>query len=254
MREDIDELMALHDGELPAEDAAKAGERHNDDPESRQFLEKLAEADKAFADAADELLEMPVPAKLIEAIRNPQPEPQPELEPEPAQQSAEIIPFPRRRGIVGFAIAAGLAAVIATNTQLFQSPTDAVTDAAPAGYAALLQEAMESVPSGEVRSSEDGSISIMPMVSFKTDAAYCREFTTQRGGAQFSGVACRDAVGSWEQLSQQSIATAPEDGEYRAAEGQEGGVELPPELARAAELSYAEEQAAIRSGWTDSGL
>ena len=237
MRDDIDELMAHHDGELPGQDA----ERRFDDPESRELLGKLAKADKAFASAADELLDIPVPSKLVDAIRQPQP------------KTAEIIPFPRRRGIVGLAIAAGLATVIATNTQLFQPPANPGADAQPAGYAALLQETMESVPSGEMRSSDDGSVSIVPMVSFKTDAAtYCREFMSSQNDAEFSGVACRDRAGSWTLLSQQGGASASGGDAYRVAESREA--EAPQTPNTAAELSYAEEQEAIRSGWKGSGL
>ena len=77
---------------------------------------------------------------------------------------------------------------------------------------------------------------------------------TLRNGTEFSGVACRDGAGSWELLIREQTLTAPGGEGYRAAEGQEGELELPPEVVKAAELSYAEEQAAIRSGWNDSGL
>ncbi len=250
MRDDIDELMALHDGELSDQDAADVQDRRLNDPESRELLEQLAKADKAFTAAADELLEMPVPDKLIEAIR----QPQPQQEEKTAPQTAEIIPFPRRRGLVGLAIAAGLATVIATNTQLFESPASPVVDSGAAGYATLLQETMESVPSGEIRSSGDGSMSIAPLLSFTTEAAtYCREFMSSQGGTEFSGVACRDSAGGWELVSQQQTLSAPDGDGYRAAAGQENGAPLPETLVKAAELSYAEEQEAIRSGWKASG-
>ncbi len=251
MRDDIDELMALHDGELPAGDTSEAREQRFDDPASRELLDKLAKADKAFAAAADELLEMPVPSRLVDAIRQPRPEPEQLAEP----QSAEILPFPRRRGLVGLAIAAGLATVIATNTQLFQSPAGPTVDAGEAGYAALLQEVMESVPSGDVRSSADGSISIAPMLSFTTEAdTFCREFMSSQAGAESSGVACRDRAGRWELISQQGSVSAQESDAYRVAEGLEAGAELAPALTRATELSYTEEQQAIQSGWDGSGL
>ena len=247
MRDDIDQLMALHDGEASAEDASAAGNRRFDDPESREFLSKLTEADKAFANAADELLDMPVPSRLVDAIRQPEPQPQP--------QTAEIIPFPRRRGIVGLAIAAGLAAVVATNTQLFKSNEGPVVDSGTAGYAALLQQAMDSVPSDQVLNSDDGSVRIMPIVSFRTEAAaYCREFMALEGDIEFSGIACRDSIGSWRVLSERRTLTAPDGDEYRAAEGEKSVSDLPSGLVKAKELSYAEEQAAIRTGWKDSGF
>ncbi len=260
MPDKFNKLMAQHDGESPAEDTSPVGDSRFDDPETRELLEKLAAADKAFASAADELLDMPVPAKLIEAIRNPQSQeletaPEPISEPDPEQTSAEIIPFPRRRGIIGLAIAAGVAAVVATNTQLFQTPATSVVDPGAASYAYLLQEVMETVPSGEVIASDDGSVSITPMVSFRTEtAAFCREFMSLQNGAELSGVACRDGVGSWEVVQQKSVPTAPEDEAYRVAEGMEDDAEMPTDMARSTELSYDEEQAAISSGWKDSGL
>jgi len=260
MRDDQNELMALHDGELSGQEASDAKDRQLDDPEARAFLEKLARADKAFADAVDDMLDMPVPSSLVEAIRQSEAPSQVqsglETEADSATEpkTAEVIPFPRRRGLVGLAIAAGLAAVVATNTPLFQLPGKPALDPADAGYAALLQEVLESVPSGEVRSSADGAVSVVPMVSFRTDAAaYCREFMRSQGDAEFSGVACRDGAGSWEVVSQQRVPSAAVGSDYRIAEGEAGEVKLPPTLTRSAELSYVEEQAAIQAGWQDSG-
>lgn len=260
MRDDQNELMALHDGELSGQEASDAKDRQLDDPEARASLEKLARADKAFADAADDMLDMPVPSSLVDAIRQfeaptqAQPGPETYAGTETEPKTAEVIPFPRRRGLVGLAIAAGLAAVVATNTPLFQLPGKPALDPEDAGYAALLQDVLESVPSGEVRSSVDGAVSVVPMLSFRTDAAaYCREFMKLQDGAEFSGVACRDGAGSWELVSQQRISTAAEGNDYRVAEGEAAETELPPTLTRAADLSYAEEQAAIQAGWQDSG-
>ncbi len=258
MRDDHNELVALHDGELSGQDASDAKHRHLEDSEARAFLEQLARADKAFADAADEMLDMPVPSRLVDAIRQSearsQAQPESLKEPQPEPQTAEIITFPRRRGLVGLAIAAGVAAVIATNTELFQLTGKPALEPAAAGYAGLLQDVMESTPSGQVRSSADGTVSILLMVSFRTSAAgYCREFMRSQGDAEFSGVACRDDAGSWEIVSQERMPSAAFGEDYRVAEGHAEGAELPPTLGQTTELSYAEEQAAIQSGWQNSG-
>ena len=97
MREDMQELMALHDGELTGGALAKAQDRHGSDAESQELLRSLDRADKAFAKAADEALSLEVPSRLVDTI----------MKAEPQSKTADVIPFPRRRNIAALAIAAG---------------------------------------------------------------------------------------------------------------------------------------------------
>ena len=246
MPDKLENLMALHDGEASPEQSP--GEGGADDSQSQELLARLAAADRAFAQAADELLDMPVPSKLVDAIRNPT---SPESE---APKTAEIIPFPkRRRAIVSFAIAAGLAAVVVTNTELFQAPAGPELKFQTAQHEDLFQDVMNSLASGDLRASDDNGLSLMPMVSFRTqEDAYCREFMALQGGEEYSAVACYGSAGQWELKSQNRVTSGTNTSAYRAASGDEAQSTLPPELVKAADLSYAEEQQAIRSGWADS--
>ena len=236
MHDKFDDLMALHDKELSPEEQRKVEELLAEDAEARALLKGLAGADEAFKKNADELLHRPVPEKLLATVRADK----------PAQ--ARVIPFPRRRGIVGLALAAGVAALVVFNTQVLNPPAGVESDA----YAKLFQETLESTSSGDVRSSVDGSIQITPVVSFTTrERGYCREFVALRGDRELGGTACRRENGEWSLVSQQTFASVDDSG-YRAAEGETVGEA--PQLDRLRQLSFAEEQSAIKAGWTDSGL
>lgn len=246
MREDFEELMAHRDGELADRSSTKPAEREFDDPESQELLARLAEADAAFAVAADELLNRPVPERLLSAIREPQAEP----------HSADVVPIFRRRGVVGLAIAASLAAVVATGIQFLEPPVGPVVAPGAGEYATLLQEALETAPSGDLRSSRDGATSVMPVISFRTEAAasYCREFMAVREGVEVSGLACRVASGNWEVLAERRLPSSPSGDDYRVAEGDGADAALLPVPANASELTYAEEQELIRVDWEGSGI
>lgn len=260
MSKSFEDIMARHDGESREGDTTEGAAGTKDEAEIRAVLDKLQAADRAFASAADELLEMPVPDRLVDAIRQSRDRSTASQEApvEPAEspkQSAQIIPFPRRRAVVSFALAAGLAAVVATNTQLFQSPAESALGFESSAELALFQDAMDTVASGEILSSADGVTSLMPTVSFRSGTgAFCREFLALQAETEFSAVACQASAGTWELRGQQRVAGGVEDGNYQPASGANADTVLAPDLERARVLSYEDEQAAILSGWKPSGL
>ena len=245
MREDMQELMALHDGELTGGALAKAQDRHGSDAESQELLRSLDRADKAFAKAADEALSLEVPSRLVDTI----------MKAEPQSKTADVIPFPRRRNIAALAIAAGVAAVAVTSTQFLQLPGNSHVDSAEARYASLLQEALNSVPSGDVSASDDGALSIAPIRSFQTsEDVYCREFMALRGSTESSAIACLNVSGTWEVRGERREGTLNEGDDYRLAAGEGSDTQLSALSEDAATLSYVQEQALINSGWNRSGL
>ena len=259
MPDNFEELMKRHDG-TKADELSVAGSDDALDADSKETLQKIAQADKAFSEAAEELLSMPVPSSLMEAIRNSEAEPEAPLkqktEQQAEQETATVIPFPARRGFVSLAIAAGLATVIATNTQIFEATDDSPLEALGPAYAALMQQAMNTVASGEILSSRDETVSLMPVISFETTAGdLCREFMAQERGVESSGIACLGDNGEWALRAQTALNT--ENGSstdsYRLAEGEDGKSRLENSLPTARELSFEEEQAAIQSGWGRSG-
>lgn len=234
MHNESEKLMALHDGELSADEAREAEELAKD-PDAQAFLRDLGQADDLFRSAADELLDRPVPAELISAIR------------EPAPRSAKVIPFPGLRSVVGLAIAAGIAAIAVTGLQL-QAP-QSTQDESAASYAALLQSTLESASSGDLRSDESGEFMVTPRVSFATaDEGYCREYMSYKQGAERSGLACRNDSGRWSIVSERDVSSSTSE-QYRAAGDQGVRSSYPKVLEGAERLSFDEEQNALRSAW-----
>ena len=240
MHKDIELLMALHDGELSADDERRARELLERDPEAKRVMQELEHADRAFSRAADDLLNAPVPQRLLDAVQAERAEPAPR---------GNVHPFPRRKALVSLAMAAGLAAVIVFAPR----PPPGVGDGDRDSYAALLQQTLESAASGDIRSSEDGLAQVSPVVTYRTgDARFCREYVARRGDEELSGIACRSRSGTWDVLGQQALGAADDGSRYRAAgRDEDRGPAL--DLDAASTLSYAEESAALSSGWAASG-
>jgi len=234
MHNEFEKLMALHDEELSVDEAREAEELAKD-PEAQACLRDLEQADELFRSAADDLLDRPVPAEMISAIR------------QPAPRSAKIIPFPGRRSVAGLAIAAGIAAIAVTGLQ-FQAP-ESSRDEGAANYVALLQSTLESAPSGDLRSDESGELMVTPRVSFATaDEGYCREYMSYLQGTERSGLACRNDSGRWSIVDEQALSSSTSE-QYRAASGESVRPSDPQVLKGAERLSFDEEQKALRSAW-----
>ncbi|MEO1081966.1 MAG: hypothetical protein AAFY29_20585 [Pseudomonadota bacterium] len=234
MENEFDKLMALHDEELSADDARET-EEFAKNPEAQALLQGLKQADDLFRSAADDLLEQPVPPEMISAIHDTEP------------RSATIIPFPGRRSVIGLALAAGIAAIAVTGLQL-QGP-ESIQDEGAASYARLLQSTLESAPSGDLRSEENGEYMITPRVSFATtDRGYCREYMSYQQGIERTGLACRSDSGRWSILDEQVMSSAASE-QYRAAGGESQQSPAARVLDGAERLGFDEEQNAIRSAW-----
>lgn len=251
MHKNFEKLMALHDGEVETTNSSDS-KKPFDDPESKALVEKIAQADKAFINASDELLSMPIPSKLVDAIRDAAPE----TTTAQTNQKATVIRFPSRRHVVGLAIAAGLATVIATNNQIFETQNAPETGDPMSGYLVLLQDAMNDMSSGDLLSSADQAVSIMPVVSFKTsEGELCREFIAREGEAEITGIACHSGSAVWQvRASEEQLLQNPASDGYSLAERESGISSLQLDARMAEQLSYEEELAAIRSGWTNLGL
>lgn len=108
---------------------------------------------------------------------------------------------------LGGALAAGLALALMLDTR---------SSSEQGGFAA----AMETLPSGQVASLDDG-ISVKPLLTFRAgDGRYCREFSLGSGG----GIACRESGGGkWRVEALDAAATSlGEAGEIELAAGADG--------------------------------
>lgn len=268
MRDDVEKLMSIHDGE-------STGEHDDDqasplDAESREFLDRLKAADEAFAAEANELLAMPVPDKLLQTIRAHDAAPAATSRQSTAVESgdkrdaatatatagsAEIIPFFRRpRTIARLALAAGLAAVVVTNLEWLRVPGAPTLDLQASADHELFQQSMHRAVSGDLQQSAEGSLSVMPVSSFVTqDKVLCREFLALQGATEFSGVACYDASSGWALKHAQIIEGSQEASTYQMATGDDAATTIPAIDNKAVQLSPAEELRAIESGWQSCG-
>ncbi|MEE4202899.1 MAG: hypothetical protein V2I45_04670 [Halieaceae bacterium] len=266
MRDDFEKLMSIHDGE-PPEMSDEAPADSPLDAESLEFLERLKAADQAFAAEADKLLDMPVPDNLVATIRDhdrraadtareaaPQKTPE-QVVSASAAGSAKIVPFPpRRRTVAQLALAAGLAAVVVTNLEWLQAPDAPTFNLQAATDRELFQQSMHRLVSGELEQSADGGLSVMPVASFVTqDKVLCREFLALQGESEFAGVACYSASSGWVIERTQAVEGSQEARAYQMASGDEAAATSLATDIKAAELSAAEEQQAIASGWQSCG-
>ena len=258
MHKHIEQLMALHDGELSEEEAHKAQDLLDQDPEAQRIMAQLEQADQTFTQAYDEVLNSPVPDRLINTLRAGTAE-----RPEDSAGNAgngetgaagNVLAFPRRTAYISLAAAAGLAAILITGPQNLLSPDTSNSNRPGIGaMAGLLQETLETAESGEIRGSDDGRLQVTPMATYlAADSRYCREYMALEAASETAGIACRNAGGTWELVSQQELGSSIGNEAYRAAEGSTDGVDK-GDLGSAAALSYTDERRAIDSGWSRSG-
>jgi hypothetical protein len=177
-------LMAYSDGELSAEERAEIERALAADAGLRAQLEAHQKMRAQLSGAYADLLDEPVPERLIAAARG------------PAPQAAEVVDFTARReararwsvrewGAMAASLVGGL--VIGLGAMNAQTPLIAVTDNGMNARGAL-----ERALNTQLASDEAGAVRIG--LSFRTeDGGYCRTFElTERGT---SGIACRDATG-----------------------------------------------------------
>jgi hypothetical protein len=243
MYEHMEKLMAFHDGELSAEESEKVQELLSQDATARLWLQKLQNADAAFTQSADTILAEPVPQRLIDTVRDTQP------------ASAKVLQFPQRRAVVGLAMAAGLAAILITSApDLLQQGVPGSQETADPGFATLLQQTLEELPSGEIRRSDDGLVQLTPLATYRIeDSRFCREYMGKRADVEVSGLACRNTAGTWGVISQREFAST-NGNSYRAAEGAGVDDNGLSSLGESSSLSYSEESAVLRSNWSASAL
>jgi hypothetical protein len=240
MHEHMDKLMALHDGELSDDELRDVQALLERDPGAQRCLDMLTNADAAFAQSAAAMLSEPVPQRLVDTVRGTT---------QVSAQTAQILPFPRRKALVSLAVAAGLATILITGMPELRR--NAPGQNSPPAFASLLQDTLETLPSGDIHSSDDGRIQITPLATYRhEDAGFCREYMARDGDRELEGLACREPSGGWAVVNQREFSTA-DGSRYRAAEGQESSAAA-SQLETAVSLSYAEEAAALESGWQRS--
>ncbi len=261
-------LMAYVDGEIDAAQRERLSERLAEDAELRERLKVFRETDRSLNRHYDDVLHQPVPAHILDLVRNADVKTQPEgliqriaarLRGRPGAVSG-----PRMRWVAASA-AAALAVGIGIGTWLDTGPVT------PAGdrFALLsvnnnhlwaqgaLKDALERVGSGDEKSWEAApgeTGKIYPVLTFKDRAGqFCREYAvTASPEASAVGIACRRNTGRWSiEIHTAQPADASGGAPFRPASS--GGIErlnaLMTEMSDGDPLDLDQEEQAIKNGW-----
>lgn len=228
-------LMAYADGELTPDEAKALEQLLTQDPMLRVRLEPFVETRMRLAYVFEPALHEPVPDRLIAAIAKASAAPAVR---EPAKPSlyqrlresvsnlAETL-APGGRMTPAFAI--GAIALLLTSTAIgwavgrFTAPSGLIQVAGSELLASgKLARALETRRSRVAAASETtGDMSIMPVLSFRTQAGgICREYriTGEGSGPNFAGLACRTGEGQWRlALHVETPSTPQSSGPYHTA-------------------------------------
>jgi hypothetical protein len=140
---------------------------------------------------------------------------------------------------LGGVIAAGLALALMLTVQRDGGATD-------------FSGAMDTLPSGQMASLDNGA-KVRPLLTFKAgDGRYCREFALDSGGSGQTGIACTGGAGKWRiEALDKAGAKLGNAGEIELASGARGaGLDAAYERLGASDpLDKAAETALISSKW-----
>lgn len=235
-------IMAYHDDELPPEDKIEVERLIERDGEAQDFLNALLKADQLAGKEFANMLAQPVPGRLVQAARG------------QTTTNQTVVEFPDRklnkRWTLPIAASVLVAVVLGTGTLLTRDNPDQTNQI----YANLLNTALESTPSGDVRSSPDGTWQVMPVTTFETQTrGICREYASVHGNSQFFGLACRDLSGQWSNVVQVTFE-ATTDGlteqSYIPATGEADLIASKlAEMGDNRIINFDEEQAMLQRNW-----
>ena len=266
-------LMAFVDGELSPEQEEEVCQLLAEDPAAQDTLAAMAKSRDLLRKAFTHVLEEPVPAKLLEAIRlTAQQEEEDIASPPAAKQTriAQFTPKPALRWAAAITLIVGGMAAYLSSSYL----GDGELGTAPiAAVDTFLDEALDNTASGMVfAKAVDNAVGnsakireIMPRLSFRAeDGRYCREYEELLvvAGADTAvsrlGVACRDQ-GHWHILDladhqgkEQPNQATQSGGPYVPAMGEEGAGDLDSfidSIIQGSPLSPAEEATLIDKNW-----
>jgi hypothetical protein len=211
-------LMAFADGTLPAAEAERIATALDADPALAERVALLADGRRIAASAFRDVLDEPVPARLLAA----------------ATPAAAPANDNRRRAwrAAGMAAAAGLLLGAFLGTQL---PGTIPADAGllPARLAASLENATEGGLVSGTHLAEGG--------------LYCRRFVLPDGTATLQGLACRDPEG-WR--LRVAVARSTEDSGFQPASADDPVIdEVLERLGAGPALDAASVTAAQQRGW-----
>jgi surface antigen len=215
-------LMAYADNELAPAERQQVAAILAGRPE---FVEKVRRFERTrlpLQRAFDEVLHAPVPADLLERVRRPTPQPVSladfAAQRRPRQVAAGMVALDAatKSGLASswkpMALAASLSLLIGGAAGWYGRSLEAGGQSAGASQISLasgvhadgaMQLALDSRASGiapGAQANTTNAIGVKPVATFRSrDQRYCRQYELTTGSAaQYDGVACRNAAGTWD--------------------------------------------------------
>lgn len=181
----LETLTAYVDDELDEASRPAVQEAILRDGSVRATVDRLRSSRAALSHAFAEVIDTPVPARLIETLRRDADLPHPTV----------VVPLhrPARRqqNWQPLALAASLALTVGLSVGFMVANSE--RSSSQQTTASLLQHGLETMQTGRSLSSTDGEVTITSLSSFRVqDGRICREFEQQSGDARSNGIACRD--------------------------------------------------------------
>lgn len=187
---DHQSLMAYVDNELDDKKRVEIEAIIDRDPEAAAIVERLTKSRELLKEGFDEILDYPAPDHLVATIRN-------------HRAEAKIISHPsfstpkNRFSSTSLALAASIALIIGVVAGYIMDNQPG-ENSASFPVANLLQQTLESQPSGTKTIDDNAAQAITPILTFAAEnGQICREYERQSPTALLRGVACRNKEGKW---------------------------------------------------------
>ncbi len=234
-------LMAFADGTLPHEEAARVADRVAGDPDLAERVSHLRLGLLAARDAFADVLDEPVPERLLATLRAGTPATMRVIPGSvPTATAAGITAAPARRRLParGMAIAASVLIGLFGGWMLRgEGPSG------PGAIGADLAAALDHQPSGA-----DATAIRLLATHALPDGGACRSFALQG----MLGLACRDAAGPWRIAA--LVARGGDGGSFTPASGEDPLLaEVLERRGAAPAMDATTERAAIARGWRPPG-
>lgn len=210
-------LTAYVDGELDDTRRREVEDAIRRDSAMRATVDRLRASRVTLHDAFAEIIDAPVPARLLETLKPFKTEPQP----------TDVIPLRRperpRQNWQPLALAASLSLTVGLLVGFILA--DGERASPPETTASLVHRGLETLQTGNSLISADGRVTITPLSSFRVrDGRVCREFEQQAAEARSTGIACRDPLASqWqtqiELTTARSLSSGTSEDVYTPASG-----------------------------------
>lgn len=244
---DDDALSALMDGMLPSDKAAALRARLEREPALAARLAAMERGNRAVRDAYRDVVDEPLPERVLDLLRAPQTRAAKVVDLEPRRARRALPAWLPQAAAAGVALAIGLGLGFGLGQRSEQAPAGLLASTGAVAPASPLHELLESVPSGDVRELDGATAEAR--FTFRTQGGdWCRELAVSSGAARNAAVACRRDGGWHVEL----VGVETGAGEvYRPAGGDAPLREAVDVLIDGEPLEPDAERALVERGWAN---